>query len=275
MKKLLKAIYNIIPFKKEMFSAMKVLGVPKESIYKHLHFKGQFKVSVNENESFKIYHPGFIIENEIFWEGLLNKWEKISLKLWIELCRKSTTIVDIGANTGVYSLVAKSVAPKSNVYAFEPHQLFYPFLKKNNDINNFDIACLNKAVSDKDGIVVLGDYTGEFETLTFESISLDQFIEQNGIKKIDLMKIDVERHEPEVLRGYSNFMVQHRPTILIEILDDDISESINKIVAGLGYLYFNIDENGQIRQTSKIEKSDFYNYLLCSEEIALSLGLVK
>ena len=48
------------------------------------------------------------------------EWEKVSLQLWEELCKESEVIFDVGSNTGVYSLLAKSSNPKSKVYAFEP-----------------------------------------------------------------------------------------------------------------------------------------------------------
>ena len=88
------------------------------------------------------------------------------------------------------------------------------------------------------------------------------------------MKIDVETHEPEVLQGFSKYLSKHRPTMLIEILNDDVGKEVNKLVLGLGYLYFNIDEDGGIRQVSEITKSDYYNYLLCTNTVAKELDLV-
>jgi tRNA1(Val) A37 N6-methylase TrmN6 len=42
------------------------------------------------------------------------------LALWIKLCRQSETILDVGANTGVYALVAGAVNKKAKIFAFEP-----------------------------------------------------------------------------------------------------------------------------------------------------------
>ncbi len=120
MKMHLKKVYSILPFKKEFFTLLKLVYKPKEDIYKHLHFKGIINVQVDNEHSFKIKHYGFEIENVIFWEGLQDGWEKVSIGLWIELCRRSTIIVDVGANTGVYSLIAKSLNSNAQVYAFEP-----------------------------------------------------------------------------------------------------------------------------------------------------------
>lgn len=274
MKKIIKAIYTIIPFKKGLFSALKTVWKPKESVFKHLHFKGRITVRVTPTKKFRIHHFGFWIENDIFWRGLGNGWEKESLKLWIKLCEDSKTIFDIGANTGVYSLVAKAVNPESNVYAFEPEAMFFDCLQKNIDLNNFDIHSYRKAISDLDGEVVIEDYSGKTESLKVECVTLDSFIKQNNITGIELIKIDVEKHEPQVLKGFSEYIKVFKPTLLIEILNAEIAETVLSAVNGLGYLYFNIDEKGSVRQTQKIEQSDYYNYLLCNESVANKLGLL-
>ena len=81
--------------------------------------------------SFNIIHFGTEIENDIFWKGLTGGWEKISMKLWMQLCRKAKVILDIGANTGIYALTAKAVKPESSVFAFEPLHRMCDKLKRN------------------------------------------------------------------------------------------------------------------------------------------------
>ena len=236
----------------------------------------------------KHYGSEFRIENEIFWTGLKNAWEKESFNLWIELCKNSDTIFDIGANTGVFSLIAKATNPAAKVYAFEPVERVYNKLCENIELNSYDIEASKNAISNFTGEAVIYDRDVEHttsvtvnerrrETETIETqistITLDDFIQQNRIKKIDLIKIDVETHEPQVLEGFQHFLLKFTPTILVEILDDSIGRKVERCVKNLDYLYFNIDENGGIRQTDKIVKSDFYNYLLCNTEVAKNLGL--
>lgn len=273
MKKVFKAIYGLIPFKKQIFTVLKFFWKPKQSVFKHLHFKDVITVPVTDSKSFKVNHFGLCIENEIFWQGLTKGWEKESLKLWIKLCEDSQTIFDIGANTGIYSLVAKAVNPSSKVYSFEPHPYFLSMLKKNVLLNNYDIHTYGKAISNSDGVVEIDDYSGNTLILKTEAVTLDTFIKQNAIKRIDLMKIDTELHEPQVLEGFSIYLKEFKPTILIEIIRDEIAEIVYEYVKDLGYLYYNIDEKGSIRQTDRIEISDYFNYLLCSPEVAAKIGL--
>ncbi len=237
-------------------------------------------------------HYGFEIENEIFWRGLENGWEKVSVGLWIQLCDRSNIIFDIGANTGVYSLIAKAVNPDARVFAFEPVARVFDKLIKNCNLNKFDITCYQKAVSNFTGKAVIFD-TGEDHILSvtvnknlqspslavkesvIETVTLRQVVEENKLTKIDLMKIDVETHEPEVLEGFGEYLKGFRPTLLIEVLNDEVGARVGELTRGLGYLYFNIDENKGIRQVDKVAHSDYYNYLICSNEIAQQLKLVS
>ena len=159
MKRFIKFIYQIIPFKKNVFLIIKRFFNLGSNTYKHLHFKGVFKVSVDKEHHFLINHNGYLIENEVFWGGLYNNsWERVSLKYWTQLCKHSNHILDIGANTGIYSLIAKAINPESKVIAFEPAKRIYSMLHKNNVLNNFDIHCIEKVVSNLNGQTVLFDY---------------------------------------------------------------------------------------------------------------------
>ncbi len=292
MKELVKAIYNTLPFKKEIFSALKTVWKPSESVFKHLHFKGVISVPLSKTKSFKMNHYGFQLENDIFWTGLTEGWEKESIQSWMKLCESAETVFDIGANTGIYSLITKTVNPKATVYAFEPVSRVFKRLNENIKLNNFDIKPVEEAISNSNGTATIFDTTSEHtysvtvnknrllaneevvET-QIKTITLDSFIKQHNIKKIDLMKIDVETHEPEVLEGFSEYIRIFKPSILIEILDEETGGKVDKHVQGFGYLFFNINEKTGIRQVDKITKSDDYNFLICTPENAAKLGLLK
>jgi hypothetical protein len=291
MKQMLKYIYSSIPYKQNLFSFLKLFYTPSPKIFKHLHFKGVIEVPINDGNKFLINHYGFQIENEIFWSGLTNGWEKVSINLWIQLCKDASVILDIGANTGVYALVAKTINPNSKVFAFEPVNRVYDKLHENIALNSYDIVAIKKAVSDRSGTAVIYD-TNQEHTLSvtvnrntvnpeiqsvkteIQIVSLDDFVREYDLKNIDLIKIDVEMHEPEVLQGFLNYISIFKPTFLIEILTDEVAEKVQNLVEGLGYLYYNIDEKTGIRQVNKISKSDYYNFLFCSCEVAKKLKLI-
>lgn len=292
MKKILAKLYKVIPFKKQGFQFIKLFWTPPHSIYKHLHFTGVIKVKVDDTASFNMQHYGTEIENDFFWKGLDGGWEKISMHYWVELCRKAKVVADIGANTGVYSLVAKAINPRSKVYAFEPLKQMFRKLTFNNDLNKYDIACIEKAASDQNGKAIIYEtgndhvaaaslneeirhYGNLNKETVIDVVTLDTFIQANNVDKIDLIKMDVETHEPNVLEGYKDYLQLHRPDFLIEVLTDDVGEKLQRLFDGLGYFYFNIDDKlGTIRRTDIITKSDYFNYLVCREESAKALKLI-
>lgn len=288
MKNSLKKIIHVIPFKKQLFSCLRILHLP-ESIFRHLHFKGVIDVHFDKYQ-FKINHYGYQLENELFWRGLTNGWEKISMQLWIELSKKSTVVLDIGANTGIYSLVSKSINKKAEVFAFEPVHRVYNKLNANNELNQFDIKTFEIALSNNDGDAIIYDsptehvYSvavnkniAEIENAIETKIStkkLSSFIKEQNITHIDLIKLDVETHEPEVLEGMGEYLQMYKPTWLIEILNDEVGKKVQELIKDVDYLYFNIDEIGKPIQVTEIKKSNFYNYLICSPDIAKQLKLI-
>lgn len=292
MRKVLKALYQYIPFKRELFLIIRKIWKPSKSIYKHLHFTGVISVPIDNSKSFKINHYGYQVENEIFWDGLTGSWEKESLKLWIKLCERSNIIFDIGANTGVYSLIAKTIKPQAQVFAFEPVKRVYQKLRSNIVLNDYTISSVEAALSNNDGFATIYDIDSEhtysvtvgmnmqhpeakiIET-KIQTLTLRTVIKNNKINTLDLMKIDVETHEPEVLEGMGEYLAKFKPTMIIEILDDVVGQKVQERLKDLGYLYFNIDERGPIRQTNEIGKSDYFNYLLCMPPVARELGLIK
>jgi FkbM family methyltransferase len=291
LKKILKKILHILPFKKQVFSVIKFLFRPSESIYRHLYFKGVFRVKVDATHSFKIMHYGYQLENEVFWSGLNGNWEKHSMQIWIKLCRHASSIFDIGANTGIYSLVAQSINPKAAVYAFEPVGTVYQKMVANNTLNNFSINCYELALSDTDGRLsifkVNAEHTYEAtlnkrfdgflpdaKAMQVEVMTMKTFVEKNKITNIDLVKIDVETHEPEVMAGFGEYLAKFKPVILIELITDFVVEGVIPAISGLDYLYFNIDEKKGIHQVKTLELSDSFNFLFCTREKAVELKLL-
>jgi FkbM family methyltransferase len=292
MKSIIRTIYKSIPLKKQFYTLLRSVYKPSEEVYKFFIFWDKFRVKVKD-KFFWLKHNGLHIENEIFWGGLTgSRFEKLSMQLWIHLCADVACVMDIGANTGIYSLVTKALNPTAQVYAFEPISRTFKKLMHNNQINNFDITCEQIAVSDKDGISYIFDPLTEHNnlaTLSEEAADsnrinrktqttikkLSTYISEHNIAHIDLMKIDVEGHEPSVLIGMEEHLYIMQPTLLIEINSDAMGKKIEEIIKGIDYLYFNIDEQARIDLVPHLVKSYHNNYLICKPEIAKRLNLIK
>lgn len=290
MKTLLKRIYDALPFKQALFSVLRMLPLPP-GIYQHLHFRGIIRVRVPDHGSFVMHHHGYMIENELFWRGIKG-FEKISFELWKRLCPHANTILDIGANTGVYALIAKTANPSATVIAAEPVDRIFAKLEENIALNGGGILALKAAVTDHEGEVILYDIPAR-EHMNAVSLERDHLAElagvrpvkvpartvsgiasAHGLKRIDLLKIDVETHEPEVLAGFAEILVRDRPTLLIEILNDRVAERIELLVGALGYVYYNIDDvTWPPERVTKLSASKHFNFLLCQPRVAQAIGI--
>jgi FkbM family methyltransferase len=293
IKAFIKGIYSVIPFKKYFFDLLKRIWIPPKSIYRFLVHQSVFTLHV-DNRPLKIKHHGFhfYIENEFYWKGFENSsFEKVSRRLWMALARQSQVIFDIGANTGLYTLLSQHVQPDALVYAFEPIERNMEKMRFNCRINGMDkVQFVHAAASNKAGrhtIFVPRTEVSTTSTLErdvagnlnmehpveIETITLDSFVEQNNISNVDLVKIDVEGHEVAVLEGFARCIRQYKPTILAEIRIEEHGQKISEILEGNGYLYYDIDEVNAPARVSTLEKSTYNNFLICMPEIARQLHL--
>jgi FkbM family methyltransferase len=149
-------------------------------------------------------------------------------------------IVDVGANTGFYALLAAAASKFTRVLAFEPDIAVQATLRHNLALNRMGrrIVPVDIALSDRAGRAALYVPTQEhglietsssleqdFKTahsavLDVAAMPLDSYLAGTklGRAKVSLMKIDVEGHEAAVLSGCTKTVARHRPIIFAEIL---------------------------------------------------------
>lgn len=158
-------------------------------------------------------------------------------KFMLRISEKSSTIFDVGANIGYYTV---QFAKKSNgtVYAFEPMTYQSETLHRNlrqNSITN--VQTEKKIVSGSNGqerIFFSGlENTGKSslvkETTDYEevsSVTLDSFCDEHHIETIDLIKIDVEGYEFKVLEGLTRMLKEQKVShIFVELLDKNLAKA--------------------------------------------------
>ena len=170
--------------------------------------------------------------------------------------------LDIGANVGIHTLTMAKLASKGRVLAFEPHPQTVERLRANlalNGVSNAEVV--QAALLDREGTVSLfdrddnsnramaslHDYDG-WSSMSVQGTTLDKALQDRGVDKVAVVKIDVEGFEPAVLAGAQAMLGRDRPALIFEYMDwawrncgysfDDTVEALR----GLGYTRFFVIE---------------------------------
>ena len=143
------------------------------------------------------------------------------------------TLFDVGAHVGEYSKALRSSFPKAEIYAFEPNPHTFDILVKSSE--PLRVYCHNLGLGSTTGQHILYDYADkpssqhasiyqdvltelhgstEVEQVIFQMDTIDQFCGAHNIDRIDFIKIDVEGHEFEVLRGAKRMIQENRIGII-------------------------------------------------------------
>jgi FkbM family methyltransferase len=152
-----------------------------------------------------------------------------------KLVKPDHVVFDVGTNFGWYTtLFVPIVGSNGQTHSFEPSPKTLELLHTNLDLNNCtDRVIVNPiAIGDEVSTAKIHVFNkrshsfaslsplGETDYTTFEVplTTLDLYMSQHGIEKIDFIKIDVEGSELAVLKGSPNlFQSPMAPPMLIEI----------------------------------------------------------
>ena len=141
--------------------------------------------------------------------------------------KKGDVFLDVGANIGYYTLLASSlVKSDGKVIAFEPNpqnlQLIYSSLLESeaDNVTIYPYAASDAAdmlrftTGGSNGGVVSKHSKDQKHYLLVPSVVLDEILKDES--RIDLIKIDIEAHEPAAIRGMENLIKKLRPKIITE-----------------------------------------------------------
>ena len=222
-----------------------------------------------------IVNPQEFLGRSVYYAG---EWDHKVTWVIRRLLRPGDTFIDIGAHCGITALSAASIVGSSGtVYAFEPQPDLADLMDQSGRLNGFSNLRVHKvALSNEDGEGILFIPWGKQIYGTFlerpghSSIKVTKVNSGSFLNSIDgvhvrLIKIDVEGHEYEVLRGAEDFLLRSPPdAILIESVWQEgpfLQRKAISYLSKLGYSFielpkslFSVDPrivNGMPRQTSR------------------------
>ena len=180
-------------------------------------------------------------------------WEDIARQIYYEWCSESRTVVDVGAYSGVYTILAIINGGPVNIICFEPNPRMLPILERNIYLNvdGLGKVTVNSfALSSVDGQLYFSEneHTSASQILSATSFNNDSTLNENVTKvrvakldsldlteKIDLMKVDIEGHEIDFLHGSSITLSKDHPIILMEALDSLEYSKQKELLKKFGY----------------------------------------
>jgi FkbM family methyltransferase len=280
----------------------KIRKLTPKFISRHLYFKGAFQISISDSIKLNLHSEGYILENEMYWYGIEGGHEKESIKLWMSYIQsfKPNSIFDIGANTGIYGLIAQSLAPDSIVTYFEPLPTAASILDINLKSNSFDGVIYQVALSNYDGqgkfnlngdddfaysitlntyadLAILGthDSSKSYHELEVKVCRLATLLDEGRLLVPNLMKLDVETSEFEVLTGMDGY-IWEVSAFLVEVLNSEQAKKLNTLFGGKDYRFFNIDDTkSAITEYRNIVSTPHYNYFIVEKSLVSNFQYLK
>lgn len=180
----------------------------------------------------------------LFWTG--QRFEKYEIAFVLGILRPEMIFFDVGANVGLFSISAAKKIGGKGIFAFEPCASTFEMLEKNlllngiGDVNAVQIA-LGDSVSEgqlqinargKDGLNTLGQAIHPESNVvgqeTVRITTVDVFMKERNIPRVDVMKVDIEGAELMLFRG---------ARILLERADAPmiLYEGFGSLTRGFGY----------------------------------------
>jgi FkbM family methyltransferase len=185
---------------------------------------------------------------EIYFHG---EYEPELTNLFATLVGPGSVVYDVGANAGYFTLLCRDLG--AQVHSFEPNPALRRLLNRSLSLRPGGATVIPTACSDRAGMkkLFLSD-SGNTGMSGFSHrggpsvdvpiLTLDDYSDRSGSKP-DVVKIDVEGHEREVLKGAEAVLLESRPTVIVETNHPDIFETMDR----RGYAAHNVQADGTLR----------------------------
>lgn len=178
------------------------------------------------------------VQNAIWWNGA--NYERKESKFIRRYLKPGMVFFDVGSNVGYYTLLAAPIVGQhGKVHAFEPVSEQHAGLRANVERNRLqNVVPERLIITDRAGTmeINLGSednagtasvnmvYRENRATERVDCTTLDQYLKGREVRQLDVLKIDVEGHEPQVLRGMTETLRTLRPLLLVEVRGEMLEE---------------------------------------------------
>jgi FkbM family methyltransferase len=227
------------------------------------------------------------ITSRLWWLGIAG-YEPETVAPYLRFVADAAVVIDIGAYTGYYSLLAAAKNRSARVFAFEPHPGVAARLGHNLDLNpSLTVTVIPSAVGAQRGVAsfylggpglpLSSSLAPAWKTLDraipVTVTDLDSFVAEWGLEKVDVIKVDVESVEDAVIRGMTGVLSRFRPTIFLEVLPGEYRGETSKLLRELGYLFYYLTFAGPVPEDELASTEELidhahtpFNHVACPSE---------
>jgi FkbM family methyltransferase len=218
------------------------------------------------------------VVKELHWTDYAG-WEATSLRLWAALASRATGVVlDVGAYSGIYSILAATVNPRVRVLAVDIQRDCVARIGENARANGLgNVEAHHAAAADRarsvrfffrrepdilTSVASLEDTDYANDSAEVTAVRLDDFLAEQDVRDaVSLIKMDVEGAELAALDGLAETLATARPAVLIEVNDFAELREVRRRFPR-GYRCYQVaEERGTVRRVRPWSKPVGRNYL--------------
>lgn len=227
------------------------------------------------------------IESQIYWQGV-QAADRGEVELLKSIFRSNQVFFDVGANIGVFTLLAAKRLTQGSVHAFEPSQVHLQKLHENLNLNPYrnivvnsfglsDTSCRKTLYIPRDTIPLrntgmatfFAEQSHNYIKEQVQVKSLDQYIAERAIPDVDIIKIDVEGSELDVLTGAVTTLSRYKPAVVMEVSRTHLAaagrsvEELFDFWRRMHYVLYRIDTHGGLRLIERVASFNDNQNIFC------------
>ncbi|WP_052808095.1 FkbM family methyltransferase [Methyloterricola oryzae] len=205
---------------------------------------------------------------------LLGSFEPETVRAYQRIIKKGDVVLDIGANIGAHTLLlAEAVGSEGRVIAFEPTDYAFSKLMQNCELNpqlRMQISCNQLMLvgsesksRDTPGLysswplkydeALHGVHQGRLMPISGAAVRcLDSVVNSIGIDRVDCIKLDIDGHESDMLKGGSETLSRWHPSIVMELAPHVLQEcgttlqELTGILHSHGYRFYSVSDGSPL-----------------------------
>lgn len=213
-------------------------------------YSGVWDLSFQENQFYMLnLKNDDAIPLKYFWRF---GYEHYSLEIWYQITRKDKFYIDIGAHSGIYSIIGNLNKSQNKLISIEPYYINYARLMDNLKLNNISVnlcflaAATNYTGTTKFNVKISGYHPNggkisDDGNIVTSAIKID---EMNIKEEVGAIKIDTEGYEFEALQGAEEIISLYKPHIIIEMNESSFDNAVN-FLKKLNYEFFLINDESR------------------------------